>query len=372
VLGVGAAKPSIVPADEIDTDWMTGALRAAGLAGDASVVAMSSCSIGTGQVGENVRFELRWDRDDAALPASVVGKFPSRSELSRESAKAVGTYVREIGFYRDAQPLVSITTPTIHHLGWDADSHEFVLLMNDLRDAATGDQLRGCTPEQAADVVTEAVGLHAPTWGATDRLRPLDWVGFPDAERTELMVGLLRWAIGGFTERFADRLDRDDLAVGRRLVDGYGALSGQMADWAETDGAWCLVHGDFRLDNLLFGVDGAVTVVDWQTVSVGIGPADVAYFIGSGLLAADRRAHERTLMARYGEGLRAAGVDVDDDTLWSGYELGTASGYLMAVIASQLVEQTERGDEMFAVMAERHAAQIRDVGLLGRLDPVDQ
>jgi hypothetical protein len=44
--------------------------------------------------------------------------------------------------------------------------------------------------------------------------------------------------------------------------------------------------------------------------------------------------------------------------------LGSASGYYMALLASQIVEQTERGDEMFCVMAERHAHPMRTVGLL--------
>ena len=41
---------------------------------------------------------------------------------------------------------------------------------------------------------------------------------------------------------------------------------------------------------LLFGSDAAppVTVVDWQTLAVGTGPADVAYFCGAGLLPAER------------------------------------------------------------------------------------
>jgi hypothetical protein len=371
VLDVGETTSSIPAADEIDIDWLTDVLRGAGVAGDASVVGMTTCSIGTGQVGENLRFDLAWDVDDASLPASVVGKFPSRSAVSRESAKAVGTYVREVGFYREARPLVSISTPTVHHVGWDAESHEFVLLMNDLRDTSTGDQLVGCTPDRAGAVVDEAIGLHAPTWGATEQLRQFEWVGFPDAERTEALVGLFEWAIDGFTERFDGRLAPDDLEVGRRLVGGYRTLSALTAEWAADDGDWCLVHGDYRLDNLLFGRDGEVTVVDWQTVAVGIGPADIAYFLGSGLLPDDRRAHERSLVTRYGRGLRSAGVEVTDGAVWAGYELGTAGGYLMAVIASQLVEQTQRGDEMFAVMAERHAAQIRDVGLLERLDPID-
>ena len=43
-------------------------------------------------------------------------------------------------------------------------------------------------------------------------------------------------------------------------------------------------------------------------------------------------------------------------------------GYLMAVIASQIVEQTERGDEMFIAMASRHATQMADLDVADLLD----
>lgn len=35
----------------------------------------------------------------------------------------------------------------------------------------------------------------------------------------------------------------------------------------------------------------------------------------------------------------------------------------MAVVASMIVGRTERGDEMFCVMAERHASQMADWGV---------
>ena len=50
-----------------------------------------------------------------------------------------------------------------------------------------------------------------------------------------------------------------------------------------------LVHGDYRLDNMLFGTAGAdraLTVVDWQTVSWGPAMTDLAYFLGCALPAA--------------------------------------------------------------------------------------
>jgi hypothetical protein len=65
--------------------------------------------------------------------------------------------------------------------------------------------------------------------------------------------------------------------------------------------------------------------------------------------------------------LRAKGIDADPETLWTDYRIGALSGYFMAVFASMSVERTARGDEMFAVMAERPARQALALGSLDLL-----
>ena len=65
--------------------------------------------------------------------------------------------------------------------------------------------------------------------------------------------------------------------------------------------------------------------------------------------------------------LRARGVEPDEAELWDDYRVGALSGYFMAVFASMNVERTERGDEMFAVMAERPARQAIALGSLDLL-----
>ncbi len=356
--------PPIPAAVDVDAALLTRVLRDAGVTADANVVDVVATSIGTGQVGENVRFELGWDRDDTSLPVSVVGKFPSASELSRATAVQVGTYVREIGFYGELQTTVDVRTPRLYHLGWDPDVHDFVLLMEDLRDACQGDQLAGCSVDQARAAVLEIVGLHAPTWGAEIER---DWISRPDAERIELLATMYAATLPGFVARYADRLGGDVVDIARRVVSSYPQLASAVAEWADASGAWCVVHGDYRLDNLLFAAGPtapAVVVVDWQTVSIGIGPADVAYLLGSGLVGELRRAQERVLVGEYAAAMRARGIGLDDATAWTGYVLGSAGGLLMAVLASQIVERTDRGDEMFMAMAARHASQVVDVGLL--------
>lgn len=42
---------------------------------------------------------------------------------------------------------------------------------------------------------------------------------------------------------------------------------------------------------------------------------------------------------------------------WNDYRLSAFAGFLMGVIAAMLVARTPRGDEMFAVMAERSGYQ---------------
>lgn len=368
---MGELVDDIRDAASVDADWLTAVLHAAGVGTGHRVVAFDARSIGTGQVGENVRYALTWEGaehgDADALPPSVVAKFPSASPVSRATATQVDTYRREVGFYRDVRHLVSIRTPGIHHVGWDPATHDFVLVMEDIRGAEQGDQIAGCTRDRAEAVVDEAVGLHAPTWDRVEELAGLDWLAFPNAERTGQMQMLFGLTLPGFLDRYGDRLTAEEQDIGRAVVDRYAGLAARVVEWADARGAWCVTHADYRLDNLLFGVDPGtpeVTVVDWQTAAVGIGPADVAYFLGAGLLPEVRRTHERDLVARYAAGLRAAGIDVGDDAIWEGYVLGSAGGYLMAIIASQIVERTERGDDMFVAMATRHASQIVDCGLL--------
>ena len=100
-----------------------------------------------------------------------------------------------------------------------------------------------------------------------------------------------------------------------------------------------------------------VVVVDWQTVTLGPGPSDLAYLLGASLLPDVRRAEERGLVARYVAGLRGLGVTVDEGEVWDAYRGFAFGGLVMAIVAQALVRRTDRGDEMFITMADRHSRQ---------------
>lgn len=340
---------------EVTPEWLAQAL------GIDATPLVEQRSIGTGQVGENVRYALTWP-DGIDGPRSVVGKFPSADLTSRETAAATGSYVKEVGFYRDLQHTVDIPTPRILAQYEDLENNRFLLLMEDIAPAVQGDQITGCSVDQAMLAVDALAGLHGPRWDDATVL-DLDWVSPRTAERGVETAGLYDMVFPGFVDRYRSRLDDEVLAVGAR----FGPL---LARWFTSFRTpLTLVHGDYRLDNMLFGSAPArpLTVVDWQTVALGHGPADLAYFLGAGLVPSDRRAVELELTSRYVRSLRGRGIDVPDEDVAFDYALGGASGLLMAVIASMIVGRTDRGDEMFCVMAERHADQMIGCGFFDRM-----
>jgi hypothetical protein len=175
----------------------------------------------------------------------------------------------------------------------------------------------------------------------------------------DLGAQLLASLFPGFLERYASRLGPDNVRITERL------LSGLVPWMRDREPPFVVQHGDYRLDNMLFRTADAsdpLAVVDWQTVVWGPPLADASYFLGAGLVPEDRRQHERALLRLYYDALRARGVEgLSWERCWSDYRRYAFSGFLMAVAASMLVVQTERGDEMFLTMARRHGTQILDL-----------
>lgn len=325
----------------------------------ATITAVATTPVGTGQMCDSLRLSLTYADADIELPATVVAKLPAADPTSRATALALRSYENEVRFYQQLAPDLPIRTPRVFHADIDVATAAFVLLLEDLAPATQGDQLTGTTPELAEVAVDELVGLHAPRWGdpALADDPDLEWLHRDPELNAAFLLGLLPGMWDGFRDRYAADLSPDVHRAGDAL---FGNLAGYVL--AERH-ASTIVHGDYRLDNLLFSPDGSgVAVVDWQTCTVGPALSDVAYFVGAGLTSDDRRAHEDRLARRYHDGLLAAGITgYDWDRCWTDYRRGTWAGMVMTVAASMLVERTDRGDRMFLTMAERHARHALDL-----------
>ena len=155
------SKPALIhEVEKITPDWLTEVLNFAGISG--RVHSLTSKSIGTGQVGENVRFELKGEGD---LPESIVGKFASNDPVSKQTGVQLQNYIKEVFFYNELAASVDIQTPVVHYADIIDETHDFAIIMEDLAPGEQGDQLNGCSVDDAALALEELAKLHGPRWG---------------------------------------------------------------------------------------------------------------------------------------------------------------------------------------------------------------
>jgi len=344
------------PAD-LTADWLSVAIGAGTIA-DFSVE-----RIGTGQMSECYRVQLTYADDDpgSARPDSVVLKVAATDPMSRQTGGSLGLYEREVCFYRDLAPRLQGPVAPCYHAAFDASAGVFDVLLGDASPAVVGDEIQGATIEQAQLAVTELARLQGPLLGDT-ALAQAPWLH----RDTPINQGLITALYAGFVDRYGDRIAPQHRMVCERLVGGFDAYLAEEAAEGRIAG---LVHGDYRLDNLLFGAPGAdrpLTVVDWQTVTWGPAMTDLAYFLGCALPVAQRRAHYDALLHAYHAAL---GPDspIGLAEVRDGVRRQSFFGVMMAIVSSMLVERTERGDAMFMTMLQRHCEHVLDVDALATL-----
>ncbi len=330
--------------DKFSTDWLAQMLGYEGLS------QFDYAPVGTGQVGDSYRLSLTWDAP-ADKPATIIAKCPAANPQSRETGKNLHNYEMEVNWYLNFARDAAIRTPHCYYTAIADDVSSFVLLMEDVAPAQPGDQLAGASLEQVKLGLDEIALLHAFKW-QDETLRDIFWLNFNDQNQA-LLQDIVPHLYEGWSARYRDRLAPEILDVAQRLLAVYQNYI------APRERPLCVAHGDLRLDNILYSdKDGRAIIVDWQTVNAGAPMSDVAYFIGTSFAdPAMRAAAEEELVLGYLQKLSAQGIVYDHDAAWKDYRLSAFSGLLMAIIASMFVERTARGDEMFAIMAERSGAQ---------------
>ena len=270
------------------------------------------------------------------------------------------SYEKEVRFYQQLAPDLPIRTPAVYHADIDVATASFVLLLEDMAPAVQGDQLAGCTPDVAEVAVESSSGSTLLDGAMTASPRSIGSTGDPRRAAERCCSSCCRRSGTGFASATATTCEPSVHQAGDVLfshLDAY--LSAEPT-------APTIVHGDYRLDNLLFDSTAggtAVTVVDWQTVrhrsrrsrrgvlhrcgTARGRPAER----GGGPRPRLPRAARRGGCARLRAG-STAGTSTDS---------GTWAGLVMAVAASMLVERTDRGDQMFLAMASRHARHALDL-----------
>jgi Ecdysteroid kinase-like family len=141
-------------ANDLTAAWLRESL------GTGPVVAFDVEQIGTGQMSRNYRVAIEYKSETDAGPRSVVLKTASPDETSRGTGLRLGIYEREIRFYRELAPRLGGPLAACHVAALEPEGGWFTLVLEDAAPAVQGDQIAGCTVEEARLAIHELAKLH--------------------------------------------------------------------------------------------------------------------------------------------------------------------------------------------------------------------
>ena len=338
--------------DDVTPAWLGSVLGA--YVADVDVTA-----IGTGQTGATYRVRAAYAAD-SDLPATFAVKLSAQDDAVRERV-ALG-YRSEVEYYARVADRMSIPVPPCFYSEISDDGADFVLILADMAPAVQGDQIAGCSRQEATLAVEALAGLHGPSW-CDPAWMDLPAVVMPKPGDDDAAKGL-----GDISRMAADIvIDRLGAKIAPEDQETLVAAMSLVTPWLKAEPKrYALMHGDYRLDNMLFDPDRTrITIVDWQTVGIGLPGRDLAYFTGTSLEPSVRSEIERDLVERYHRSL--LGFDVtgyDLDTCWSDYRLGVVQVPLLVALGTAFASTTERGDDMMMAMLSRGCRAIRELDTL--------
>lgn len=346
--------------DAITPDWLTETLRRSGTIGQAAVeaVVVEKIAAGYGFVGQNARLHLRYDQNDTGAPTVLFAKLSSESRQLRELLAPTGLFETEVGFYRDLAESMPLRVPQCYASLYDEISSESLLLLEDLGNCRFGDNVRGCSTEEALLVIRRVAALHARFWNDSG-LRRFRWLRSPKdelARHLPVYIALLP----EFERRFSKIIPTPLMEAARGIAEWGAALIEKQCGQGFT-----LVHGDLRPDNFAFpgsGVETELIVFDWQVARRAPGARDIAYFLAFSLPVEQRRSNERLLLETYHEELLTAGIEgYSFEEFMAQYRMALASPVMRAVISCAALDlSSDRGSKIVECVGERVSAAVED------------
>ncbi len=302
---------------------------------------------GTGLLGTLARVQLTWPTGESG-PSSIVAKLPTTDPANEWIVQHFGYDRREAGVYRDLRPWERASAPRCLAQEWDDDAGRGWLLLSDLSELSTGDQLEGATDEEALAVVNALAEWHAAWWDDPG-LATYPWLPDTNSPVVAGYGSIFDNTWDACVERLAGALP-DSVLVAAELA--RNEFEASLAEFGS--GPRTLVHGDCRLDNVRFRGHEAV-LLDFQLATLSRGAYDVAFFCAGSLETENRRRLETDLLDTYLSSLKRCGVDgYERHQLEHDYRLGHIINLPNPVSALAVVTPgSERGAEFLRLNAIR-------------------
>ena len=310
---------------------------------------------GTGIIGLVTRLHL--DAPDG--PDTIIAKFPSPAPENRAVAATYDMYGREVNFYQHIAPALNLRTARCFFAAHDPETQDFVLLLEDLTGYKIGDQVVGCSLEEARAVVDFLARLHAGSWNGKG-VEALISHNNP-MQRDGMIGGFgLGWPV--VVEQFRELVPDAALAAGDKMPEAIPRLLDTM-----TAAPISMCHADVRLDNIFFGDDGEIVMVDWQAVCTSAPEQDLAYFLTQSVPRSVLA--QEDLVARYHAALTAHGIDYPLEQCRERFRVSAL--YLLnfaVVIAGTLDMGNERGQTLARTLLGNSLAALDEMNAFELLE----
>ena len=338
---------------EMSAEWLSNVLGS-----EVADLCIETVGVGSGFAGSIYRIHLTPHTSDSGgdVPVTLIWKTVSSHPSTHTLLTQLGIYRAEADFYTNLARRARIA-PRTFYSDFDAESGKVCLLLEDLSQLDAGDQIEGCTPEQARQVVTALAGLHAEFWADA----PLSVRRFDSRASASMRMHSASWR----------RVRESAITIPAGLLDAADLIAPRVVSIKDRLGSapTTLLHGDVRADNAFFDTDG-VRLIDWQAVRVGRGAYDLAYFISTSLNEETRRTHQEDLLASYVEALASQGVagcpksECLEDVRWALLDVVTFVG----MIGAALDFSEGRGLQLANLVMSRLWASLEDNRAVELLD----
>ncbi len=274
--------PVVLP--ELTPEYLTEALQAHGSLTTGRVTLVQA-KLMDPKATYNAQLKRLWLSYDGAAgaPQTLIAKMSGVTPELQENIAIFQPTLKESWFYGYAASTLTTNVPQCYVNAYDPNTGRLLLILQDLAPARLGDQVVGCSQSEAELALKTLAQLHAHWWEHDHLEELLRLTHSTTAQEQELrfVEQLYERAWPVFVARFEAILPATVRQFGERLLRNLSSVERRLAMIPRT-----LQHGDFRLENLLFGAsdDGIICwVIDWEDIGAGTGVGDVAWFLGSSL-----------------------------------------------------------------------------------------
>ena len=361
------AVPTDLPAPGLIADaagvtpaWLQAVFQHAGI--DAPRISMvGSEPIGHGNLSATWRGAITYNANAEKAVQSVICKLTSALPAAVDIAQGADVYRREVEVYGCLGANPPLNTPRAYLAKAGPEGRSLNLVLQDLSGRTrSGDQVTGCSVEDARAVVTQFAKLHRAFWG-DPTLDQAPWLynraALADATQDNYAAGAAL-----FRQRFAGRLEA-------RYLDAMDRFAPRVADWTrQHTPRHTLIHGEARVDNILFeDTPGGpeAWLIDWQFADLGSPMFDTAYFLAGSLTSEDRKACEHRLVALHQSAIAEVAPDYSLDLALSEYADSLPFALFTTVGAALAVPEGEQTDRLLITLLTRNIEAVADWGRLG-------